>query len=650
MGFTLSDNAPVVPHSQLRLNDTEEQMRLKQNQWMTLGLAMAASMAAACGSKGGSSGNTPAAQPNQPPAAPEATATGTGTATDSTSTATETDEDDDELVDEGDASALLNVFPAQLALTFFSDGGGASLRLQDGEAATESDEQAAIEDASRPPAEKAEDTKERLMGQADDCVADVLKRPPVSGRGETCYEFDQDQIYGGRGSSDYMGNQNGLNDGGEACMVAFAKAKVAVVNDLLERAKAMVETMLCQAKKADPTIAPPAADGESLDLKAALAEAAFADDIEIAKLERVDVDGAPVYKSTIVMTAGSQKRTVVLVHSPDEGEGYHGSLYTIQHAPSEAALALLELPGPGPAPGPQGPGPGGNLDRVLSITYARVEDPDAPGTYLMQGDLVRANIHPDLTDIALGTAGVLDLSAIRNFDVGEGDQNYGAPMLDGAVVSNSNDVLSGQTKITFRLDDDGVGVTSYFENPGGNYNEAARGMIAQVDKAEDGTLKGCSVSGAALGKENLMMAFSIAKAQKLGQTLEPVGYYHPFFELSGKGAECTKTEGATDSLGTYHATSCTQNGQTEQSKWYFPKIADAALAEEFVSEQVGGIVTRQCYVLDASTGVWGIDTDEIAEEAGFELVRNTDTTKFIAPPQLDDKVRPFEGDIGKTVE
>jgi hypothetical protein len=616
-------------------------MRLKQNQWMTLGLAMATSMAAACGSKSGSSGNTPAAQPNQTPPAPETSSTSSTSST--TATATDTSSGTDETA-EGDPSALLDVFPAQLALTFFSDGSGAALRLQGEEAATESDEQAAIEDASRPPAEKAEDTKERLMGQADDCVAEVLKRPPVSGRGETCYEFDQDQIYGKRGNGGYLGNQNGLNAAGEACMVAFAKSKVAVVNDLLERAKAMVETMLCQAKKADPTIAPPAADGEVLDLKAAMAEADFGDDIEIASLERVDIDGVPVYKSTIVMTAGSQKRTVVLVHSPDaEGEGYHGSLYTIQHASTLA----LGLQGPGPGPGP---GPGGNLDRVLSITYARVENPDAAGSYLMQGDLVRANIHPDLTDVALGTAGVLDLSAIRNFDVPDNDPSYGAPVLDGAAVANANDVLSGQTKITFRLDDDGVGVTSYFENPGGNYNEAARGMVAQVAKADDGTMKGCSVSGAALGKENLMMAFSIAKAQKLGQTLEPVGYYHPFFELGGKGAECTKTEGATDSLGTYHATSCTQNGQTEESKWYFPKIADAALAEQFVSEQVGGIVTRQCYALDASTGVWGIDTDEIAEEAGYELVRNTDSTKFIAPPQLDDKVRPFEGDIGKTVE
>lgn len=595
----------------------------KRQAGLSSGLILAVALQSGCGSKKDSSDDSSSDQPTS--------TAGTNTGS-NTSTTTDT------------TAAMLQVYPSQLALSIFSSDDAAALRLL-ADTPTEEDEQAAIADASRTPAKVAAESKERLQGKASSCIPDILKRPPPMGRGETCYEFDQDQIYGKRGSGGYSGNKNGLNANGEACMVAFAKSKVAVVNDLLERAKAMVETMLCQAKKSNPNLTPPAASGESLDLKAALAEgmSGRADEFEVAKLERIDVDGVAVYKSTIVSNRGGGKRTIVLVHAPDAEETYHGTLYTIQHA--ETGLTLSDHSGLGLNALPNNSA----FDRVLSIKYARIEDPAAPGSYRMQGELLRANLDPALTDTALGSTGILDLSAIRKFDVPEADPDYGKPVKNGQVVAIANQVLTGQTKISFDLSDDGVGTTSYFENPGGNYSEAARGMVANVVKTSDGMLKGCSVSGAALGKDNLMQSYSIAKAQKLSVTLNPVGFWHPFFHTPQQNKPgCNAPTTGSDTDGNFHEIVCTA-GSPDNAKWYQPAIADTAMATEFVTNQVGNIITRQCYKLN-NEGIWAIDTDEIAETAGYELVRNTATNKLIAPPQLNEKVRPFGGEVGKKVQ
>lgn len=589
-------------------------MRKRHNYWLTALPVVAGSVLASCGSKKKDSTDDPAA----PAAEPEPTiASGTTPTT-------------------ADPEALLKAFPSQLVLSFFSDQSSSALRLDE---PTEADEDAAFEDAKRPPDQRAKESKERLTGNAKNCAPEILKRPSPLGRGETCYEFDQDQIYGTRDGSNYTGNRYGVNADGEACMVGFAKSKVAVVNDLLERAKAMVETMLCQAKKIDPALALPAASGESLDLKAALETgmSAKAKSISTAKLERIDIDGEPVYKSTIVTTHGGEKQTIVLVHSPGDGEAYQGSLYTIRHADADSA----EL---------QGGGQSSSKDKVLSINYARIEDADAPETYRMQGRLVRGHLAPELTDIALGDDGLLDLSAFRNFEGDPEGNDYGKAMVDGEIIQDANSVVSGQTLITFDLTDEGVGTTAYFENPGGGYNEPARGMVANVKKDDKGRLYGCSISGAALGEDSNPKAYSIAKAQKFGLTLNPTGFVHPFFSLGVWQDYCTETGKQVGELGNYQAMNCNFGSQPVEWKWYYPLIEDETLAEEFVSEIIGGIVTRQCYAFNQDSGVWEIDTNEITETAGYELVRFSGSDKVIDPPKLDKRVRPLKNGVGKSAE
>ena len=115
-------------------------------------------------------------------------------------------------------------------------------------------------------------------------------------------------------------------------------------------------------------------------------------------------------------------------------------------------------------------------------------------------------------------------------------------------------------------------------------------------------------------------------------TLEPTGFYHPFLENGG----CTITTGS-DADGSYKT--CTKNGGV--LKWYVPLVSNAALADDFVTEQRGGVVTRQCYKFDDASGVYAIDTAEVDEEAGYELFLNTDTAKVVTPPDLSDIVKPI---------
>lgn len=566
------------------------------------------------------------------PATTTTTATATGTvATVSTSTGSTS------------ITSMLNAYPSDLALAIFTDDSSTSLRLA--EEATEAEEKQAFQEAGRPLKERGEAQEKRLKGEVDDCVADALKRAPISGSTETCYEFDQDMILGGRSDGEPNGTKNGLNKDGVPCMVAFAKSRVTDVNDLLDRAQGMVSTMLCQAKKKDATAQPPAEVGGVLDLKAKLGEAmgAKAKEIVSAKIERLaDVDSLPVYKSTVEMKEADRTRTVVLVHSPGADGTYHGTVYTIQHRESTTALALA-----GSGSG-TGSGSGGaqaeSKDHVLSVTYAKIKTDTG---YLLQGDLIRANLAPDLVDVALGEDGVLDLSAFRDFSVAESDGHYGAAKkADGTYYAHNEDA-ERQTRITFSLDPaTDAGTVSFAENPGSNYSEAARGMIAQV-AVVDGVKKGCATSGAALGKDNLMQANSIAKSQKDGTTLDFIGFYHPQFDINPAhlSAGCSVAEGD-DEDGHYYEKTCTGN-QQGVIKWYEPKAADAVLAHTFATEQSGGIVTRQCYEYDVTAEAYKLDATEITDESGYQLVKNDSVGKLVQPPALNAKVKPFDGKIGK---
>ncbi len=156
----------------------------------------------------------------------------------------------------GDGTSLSAVYPGQLALAVFTDASGSSLRLVEDEASVE---------ASRPVKERAAEEEQVASGQAESCFSPALSRKSPAETNEDCYEFDQDMIYGSRGSDPIRGSKNGLNSNNEACLVAYAKNRATQINDMLDKAKGTIATMLCQAKKADPTVTLPANTGDQLD-------------------------------------------------------------------------------------------------------------------------------------------------------------------------------------------------------------------------------------------------------------------------------------------------------------------------------------------------------------------------------------------------
>jgi hypothetical protein len=504
----------------------------------------------------------------------------------------------------GDGTSLAAVYPGQLALAVFTDASGSSLRLVQDEASVE---------ASRPVKERAAEEEQIASGQAESCFSPALARQSPNEGSESCYEFDQDMIYGQRSSSGFQGTKNGLNANDEACLVAYAKNKSTLINDMLDKAKGTIATMLCQAKKADPNVTLPAATGEQLDLKEILT-AAFANKgpatIEKAILERLedDTDGNPLFRSTVKMTFGNSTRTVILVHVPSFTDPalYYGSLTTIINRAGESKVM------------------------IMTVVYAKTRLED--GTYRINAELRRAGVAEELVANAIGADGQLDFNAHRDFSVEENHQNYGkGKKADGTYYDHNADV-SGQTLITFQSNPDtDEGTFAYWQNPGSNYNEAARGMVAKLEIV-DGVKQGCATSGAALSKTNIGNGYSISSGIKGSVTLEPTGFYHPFFENGG----CTVTTGS-DADGAFRT--CTKNGGV--IKWYTPLVNDSAVASEFVTNQRGGIVTRQCYKFDESTGVYKVDTAEIDEEAGYELFRNTDSSKYVAPPEIGEMVKPI---------
>jgi hypothetical protein len=241
--------------------------------------------------------------------------------------------------------------------------------------------------------------------------------------------------------------------------------------------------------------------------------------------------------------------------------------------------------------------PEADKNGALSIEYARTKDGD---TKTIKASVRRGNFANTYSTL---------------FDE-NGRVNY-ADLPDNA----DNSTVNGMTLVEFNLNQtDSTGTLSYWKNPGAGINEAARGFVFKVEKdTATSRLKGCAISGA-VGQT------SIRKALKSGTALKPDGWYHPFFQGSTASG---------DSNYDYM-------GSNPTAYWKKPTLADAALATTFVTNQTGGMVSRQCFMQDVD-GNYAIDTDSgIGGTAGYELIQVTDP-KFIAPP-------PLEGATGKKLK
>ena len=489
-------------------------------------------------------------------------------------------------------TTLAQAYPGNLALSVFpTDTTATTNLLADADEAPESLKK------------KAAEAEGYIKGTADHCLPPVFLRPEKALE-ESCYEFDQEMIAGTKD-----GHTNGTSDGKskmtgstEACLVSFARAKIKEIEGYIDQGLGLQQGMICQAVKDKVDVAP-ATTETGLDLKNTLSEASDSTSdsrkptltVNEAKMSK-DSDGVYRVSISVSMTKNSKtvSQTYKLSHVPDneDNTAYHGVMSITRNEPQNA--------------GNQTQG-----KRYISVSYTK-ETVDSV-----------SRLRTELRSARMATS--LDASAFN----ADGTLNYNAGTdANGSYTgfAQANDAVSSMLFVGFDLNtDDDTGSFEYWQNPGGNYDEAARGMVFKLDKnATTGRLEGCGMSGAALGA-TLQDSQSIRKSIKSGTRLSPTGSYHPFFNTDQSGSctslSCSRT--VNDQSGNYTAT------------WSIPSFsvtANQTAGQDWAKKQHSNFVTRQC-VAQSAAGVYEIDTAKTADTAGFELFNPiTDTTRVIAKP------------------
>jgi len=398
--------------------------------------------------------------------------------------------------------------------------------------------------------DKVADQGKRMKGEGD-CFNPAQFKPMKPKTPITCYQFDNDmnpfvQADGSKKSGTTTGKVSATN--AEACMVAFARAEVEDSVQQVDRALAMVSGMICQAKKDGKDSQMPA-EGESLDLTASFDKGGAGLTGSTAKITRLaDVGGNPVYRSDITTTAPDGKSFEVhLVHSPGANDSSSGTLSILR--PGDSGMGAKDAGQGGGANGDS------NKNALLSINYSREQD-DA-GKKRMRFEVRRAAIVKTVTPF--------DANGLVNLT---------------AVADNAQNAELGAVRyLAFDIDpDSNAGNLSYWQNPGGNFTEPARGFLFNITAGTDGSLSGCGVSGATGD-------ISIRKYLKdpvTANELKPVKWYHPF-----------------------------RNDNTsadKDSRYTNPNNAN---------DNQGPAITKQCFKQNAASGVYEITT---TDPKGYEVI------------------------------
>ena len=448
-------------------------------------------------------------------------------------------------------------------------------------------------------AQKEADAKKVLEGNVEDCFANLKARGKMAlPEIDTCYEFDQEMIQGWRDSANNLrGTKTGSsNKSGstEVCMVSFARDEMSEIESMVDQALDRAQVMACLGKKAGKN--PPANVGDVVDLKADVAGKAAKDpnapvfsEVTLKRLE--DKDSRPVFETKIVTSKGDQTEDITIVHSPKSSS---------DNSSYDGVIKVKRTGGPSKDPNATG------MIQAVSINYSRSEE---DGVKKLKASVRRGRFKSTYTNL-FDADGHLDFTVL-------------------ADTADNKDVNGiGLVEFDFNRTDE-TGTLSYWRNPGGRYDEMARGFVFKIEKdTTSGLKKGCSISGAVQGP-TLDKGVSIRKSLKEGVELKPNGWYHPFFYL-GAG-ETTDTDA---SAGTYDymILRAPPGGTPKQVHWNKPTLSDGNQAKTYVEEQTGNFVTRQCFKQDAN-GNYALDNGEISGSAGYELIE-TNSPKFIAPPKL----------------
>ena len=500
-------------------------------------------------------------------------------------------------------NTLAVVYPTSLAITAFPTS-SSSTSLADDESFQLADDTTAVKN----------DRAAKILkgGEGGTCLPDSLKpQGDTDFTDDKCYEFDQDMIYGAKDGKTFLGTKDGKNSKGEACLVGFARAKIRRVVNSVDRSLGMIQMMLCQAKQRQSKSTAVAFDlskvGATIDLTATMANNEAQAVPSVAKITRLDdvVDGDKTYKSfkseVVVVRQDGVAMSIKLFHVQKDADNksFYGVLQISEQLQDKDNV------------GEGGSGAADGKKRMMSVSYGR--DTAADGTPTVAYELRNGLFHKDLVAKAYGSDNLLDLNAGGNFSVATSDAKYGKY----SDFAADNLAIFGITYISFSGNPNtNVGTFSYWQNPGSSYTENARGMVAKLEDAGGGLLKGCAYTGAVASDQTL--AFSIRKALKEGKSLEPKGFFHPFFNNS--------TANNTDTIGKFF----TKTVNSLASKWYLPE--NTTNGNKFVTAAAGNLITKQCYTQDATSRMYNIDTSVIKTAKGYEYVETAAATSIAPPP------------------
>ncbi|MCX6124204.1 MAG: hypothetical protein NTV34_05570, partial [Proteobacteria bacterium] len=281
-----------------------------------------------------------------------------------------------------------------------------------------------------------------------------------------------------------------------------------------DRSLGMAQIALCQRKKDGDTTVPEI--GTTIDLAPFMKKAMPKGTINSATMTRLAnaSDGAKVFTMAFDITRPDTIPMIVkITHSPknDANTAYTGVVYS----------QISEKDKNGTKE---------SMTRLISIMYDRTDDK-------MKYSLRTGRFATALVAGAIAADGQVDFNSGAAFTAASTDDaNYG--MYTGYTSQNMNTAVSGMTAISFEGNPTtNAGTFSYWQNPGANYRERARGMLANMEAdATTGLISGCAVSGAAVS--DAAVGTSIRSSIKESLALSPNGAYHPFFNVPGGGNTC----------------------------------------------------------------------------------------------------------------
>ncbi len=505
---------------------------------------------------------------------------------------------------------IANAFPGSLALSVFPKPAAAGLRLN------QSDD--SFDPNAKSLKAKLAEQEALVRGTAESCLPAALEKTVNIGV-ETCYDFDQDMLYGSKDIGQtpiiWMGTKDGKSKSGEACLVSFTRTQAATVNALMDQTLGLGMAALCQQKKDHPLEVLPTPNAP-IDLAASLRSLLGAGvSVSSATFEQLaDNSGFPVYRIAIVATLSDGiKRSIGVLHSPHNSSNseFSGSVYSV----AEGIPTYLGLDD----------GEGEQKFQLLSISYTRTIDANTHAPTL-NGELRTAHMAANLASTAITSDGVLDFNAGTNITTTPlADDTYGSH----TAYSQASDALNNLTYLAFSLNPDtNEGKLSYWKNAGGGYYENARGFTISLGApSAAGDSNGCVASGTAstdLNKGTSIRRF-LNRAEAVNKlALTPVGFWHPLMN--------TPTATGSDANGTYK-TKTLPSGAI--AKWYLPSGGNSTFNDFYTSAVSGTLKAEQCFALSANATSYAVDTKKTPDPSGFAVADTTsdgDTAKFVVTP------------------